>query len=228
MLCHPCRRVLAPRSVDGGKGVAVGVPAFAALAAAWWRSERPRRFCFSSPGPASYTGAKHDRRDARSTVKSSVVHALVACGFVFMNVHGITESWPHNWYGIWGYPEEPVSAFPTLDCVVAPSWKPPDLERLLYYLSQAPVIVAGGAIIECLLCSEEVPMTSYQSDGIWLWRMDLSHYVRCHSVVLPDRLVQHIRQQKYIAPKEMNVPFHELPWPESFAHYRLRPSPWEL
>lgn len=131
------------------------------------------------------------------------------------------RAWPHNWYGIWADGDEPASELPTLESTIDPSWNPPDKERLVSYLTQSPIVVAGGAIIACRLCPRNVPMTTFQSDGVWLWPMDLSHYVLYHSVTLPDRLVQHVRNRNYAPPKEeLGLPVSSFPWPESFSVFR--------
>ncbi|MFJ7786642.1 MULTISPECIES: hypothetical protein [Streptomyces] len=42
---------------------------------------------------------------------------------------------------------------------------------------------------------------SLRTDGEWIWRGDLSHYVSRHHVALPDQFVTHIRDSHYSPPK---------------------------
>lgn len=134
-----------------------------------------------------------------------------------MNANEISSLWPYNWYGIWADSDDPTSEFPSLQSAIDRSWNQPDKGQLVRYLSQAPIAVAGGAIMTCRLCTSQVPMTTFQSDGIWLWPKGLVHYVVQHFVVLPDRLVEHIRRHLYDPPQDLGRSTHELPWPNSFA-----------
>ena len=41
---------------------------------------------------------------------------------------------------------------------------------------------------------------SLQTDGLWVWRVDLAHYVRRYGVGLPDELTEHVRSLQYAVP----------------------------
>ena len=135
----------------------------------------------------------------------------------------IMRSWPHNWYGFWksdGYENDEL---PTLQSVFDLLWNPDDKDALITYLETSPVVLASTARTTCLSCPSEVAANSFQFDGVWLWPRSLSHYVRFHSVVLPDRFVQRIRDRSYTAPKEegvSDVSVRDLPWPHSWAGMR--------
>lgn len=139
-----------------------------------------------------------------------------------MNAREICQSWPFNWYGIWGFPEMQAPKMPLLESAIDPSWNPPDKDRLIEYLAKAPLSVVCGAMptYTCRLCDARGSVGTFQSDGVWLWEVDLSHYVSAHSVVLPDRLVEHIRSRDYVPPKEaeLRLPTHKLPWPDGWGH----------
>lgn len=47
---------------------------------------------------------------------------------------------------------------------------------------------------------EFVSGDSLLTDGEWVWRADLRHYVRIHHVLLPDEFVSRIREHKYSMP----------------------------
>jgi hypothetical protein len=105
---------------------------------------------------------------------------------------------------------------PAVHDFIDPSWNPVDKERILAYLTSAPIAVAGVTddTEACLLCSEEQLTSCFQSDGVWLWLDDLSHYVARHSVVLPDRFVEHIRNCNYTPSSDWELSDEELPWPQ--------------
>jgi hypothetical protein len=41
---------------------------------------------------------------------------------------------------------------------------------------------------------------SLQTDGVWVWRVDLAHYVRRYGVRLPATFVNHVRRLDYAVP----------------------------
>ena len=140
-----------------------------------------------------------------------------------MDVHDIVHFWPHNWYGFWRSSDHDYDDVPTLQAVIDPSWIPDDKQRLIAYLERSPIVASSMGQTTCLLCSSDVSACSFQFDGVWLWPRSLTHYVCCHSVVLPDRLIQYIRNRSYTVPKEGEVPhvrLRDLPWPESYGGMR--------
>jgi hypothetical protein len=84
------------------------------------------------------------------------------------------------------------------------SWTPTDLDKIVEYLRQCTVINSTTAFepVVCPLCGEilERITCSQQSDGVWIWLKDLSHYVKCHNLRLPDKMVEHIRSNQYLSP----------------------------
>ena len=100
-----------------------------------------------------------------------------------------------------------VSAdLPSIRDFIDPVWLPPDKDRILAYLENAPSIVTSGPPSNCCLCQMNVDgVRCWHSDGLWVWRGDLSHYVREHSVRLPDAMVRHIRTRDYVLPSASDV-----------------------
>jgi hypothetical protein len=144
-----------------------------------------------------------------------------------MRLHDIRHTWPHNWYGFWRWEGHDYEELPFLTSAVDPLWEPEDKDRLVSYLEQSPIVVTSSPSSRCLLCPSEVPTLCYQSDGAWLWPKSLAHYVREHSIVLPERFVQHIRDWNYEAPREEEMPVISLrdrPWPETWAAMWRRQS----
>jgi hypothetical protein len=140
-----------------------------------------------------------------------------------MNVSYIIHSWPNYWYGFWWSPAHDYDEFPTLESATDASWRPHDKELLVAYLEQSPILLASMSQTTCLLCPNDVSAASYQFDGKWFWPRSLSHYVGRHSIVLPDRFVQHIRGHGCTPLREdevANVRVRDLPWPESCGRMR--------
>jgi len=104
------------------------------------------------------------------------------------------STWSHNWFGFWQTEPENDPMLPVVKDFIDPSWNPDDKDRIIAYLTNAPIVVAAATDSEdCLLCSSDQLTSCFQSDGSWLWPEDLAHYVACHGVVLPNRLVFPIR-----------------------------------
>ncbi|MBC2863664.1 hypothetical protein [Streptomyces mexicanus] len=64
-----------------------------------------------------------------------------------------------------------------------------------------PVFCAMGAV-EDVLGSGEFFLggASLFTDGEWLWRGDLRHYVRSHGVTLPEEFLERVRTRGYEVP----------------------------
>lgn len=81
---------------------------------------------------------------------------------------------------------------------------PSDENRLVEYLSAgnyvASVMEALEDVLTGELFKESGGCSSLLTDGLWLWRQDLSHYVRRHHVRLPDEFILHIRSNLYLPP----------------------------
>jgi len=124
------------------------------------------------------------------------------------------RDWEHTWFGVWRV-EHGETDLPSVHEFIDPSWLPADKDQMIKYLTRSPVVVATVAgYSDCLLCSARSELGCWQSDGTWLWPADLEHYVGVHGVVLPSRLVEHIRHQGYNPPTELDVPIENLPWPD--------------
>jgi hypothetical protein len=95
---------------------------------------------------------------------------------------------------------EGVSAGPLLEAI--PDTLPPDSVDIARYLKNGHEIfdtmgaerdvVTGGKWI--------LGAASLQTDGEWVWRFDLAHYVRRYGVRLPAEFIQHARDLRYTVP----------------------------
>ena len=79
---------------------------------------------------------------------------------------------------------------------------PWDEYRILTYLESAPEIYTTMSAGRDALTGEEwIPGSgSLMTDGIWLWPVDLVHYVRRHHAALPQEFLAHIRTNGYTVP----------------------------
>lgn len=66
-------------------------------------------------------------------------------------------------------------------------------ERVIAYLDQGSVFEVYRGSSWCRFGCNHQPMGSSElTDGKWVWPEGLSHYVRDHDVMLPDRFVSHV------------------------------------
>lgn len=140
-----------------------------------------------------------------------------------MNAANIIHSWPHQWYGFWRSSAHDHDDLPPLQAATDVAWNPKDKELLILYLLHSPTVLSSMSASPCLLCTDDIPILCYHSDGQWFWPDSLAHYVRCHNVALPDRFAQAIRERDYVPPQEAELPdvaVRDLPWPESWASMR--------
>lgn len=109
--------------------------------------------------------------------------------------------WPYQWYGWagWGCAE---SRCPTFEEMVDENWHPCDLPFLVEYLQNSPVArITPQDSDLCHNCRKIIPNRGViYWDNVWLWSADLIHHVQEHSVRLPDRMVEYIREKRYEPP----------------------------
>ena len=143
----------------------------------------------------------------------------------------IFSEWRHRWFGYWRDldPNDALRApYPLIGEFVDPSWKPDDMVQVGRYLSSGiGLIISSQAssspceLPECQCKRVDAfnrPYTSVPvTDGTWIWRDDLIHYVQCHSVRIPDSFYDHIRQKGYLIPSDLPLRSDEflrsLDWP---------------
>lgn len=115
----------------------------------------------------------------------------------------IFENWQHNWFGFWrtSADAKPFNA-PLLNEIIDSEWNPTDINRIVNYLRQCPVVIGTSTPpIACAMCDHKIPNPSIQrTDGVWIWPEVLTHYVEMHHVRLPDRMTEHIRAQEFEIP----------------------------
>ena len=77
-----------------------------------------------------------------------------------------------------------------------------DTDLVTQYLDNGYVLVDMMDIQRDVLDPEQEILSgsSILTDGDWLWRQDLSHYVRRHHITLPPDLLATIRERQYTMP----------------------------
>lgn len=74
------------------------------------------------------------------------------------------------------------------------TWDASEREMVASYLASAPILAnAYRGLSDCRLCGVSNGSEEY-TDGAFLWPEGLSHYVGEHSVRLPRRVIDHIRE----------------------------------
>jgi hypothetical protein len=78
----------------------------------------------------------------------------------------------------------------------------PDRDRIVAYLRGGIGLAGVGRYVEDVLDPTARPALtpSPKTDGVWLWREDLAHYVARHHVALPDEFVAHMRANGWAVP----------------------------
>lgn len=116
-----------------------------------------------------------------------------------------------KYFGIWR--EESYEGAPSVYEWVDAHWKPQDLVQIVAYLSECPLVCIIPAADFCEICDAKLPQYGWRSDGVWLWKASLPHYVQAHNVRIPEEMLFQIRSKNYqvIAPNQID---HDLlDWP---------------
>ena len=90
-----------------------------------------------------------------------------------------------------------------------------DKIKIIEYRKDAVVVITSSHPKEkCILCDEMVgTISTYQSDGIWLWPYDLYHYIEHHNLRIPEKMHNDIKSNNYKPPANIDIPVENLPWP---------------
>jgi hypothetical protein len=82
-----------------------------------------------------------------------------------------------------------------------------DEERVVQYLESAPMLLdcLGGETTDCLDPADRTMLEPHvMTDGVWVWRHDLAHYVRKYHLRLPAAFVDHMRARDWHPPEIAN------------------------
>ena len=110
----------------------------------------------------------------------------------------------HDWYtrqtgwmrvrliGYWR--SEDDDRWPDPRDLIDESWSYEERDLVASYFEEGfvPWVFHGSS--DCRLCGRANGSAEF-TDGIYLWPAGLAHYVRAHSVKLPDEVLVHVRRQ---------------------------------
>jgi hypothetical protein len=114
------------------------------------------------------------------------------------------KEWNRRWYGYWREQHlPPDSRRPSVYDFVDASWRYPQKDLLLSYLSNAyPYItttvnpcIFGG--YDCFLRHDRSLTLVTLTDGRLIWPSDIIHYIRYHDVVIPEYWIEHIEGSNF-------------------------------
>ena len=79
----------------------------------------------------------------------------------------------------------------------------PEAVRITAYLEQGVGIAGVGKYVGDVLDPDSSFSISpgLATDGVWLWRRDLPHYVAVHHVALPEEFISHMRESGWRVPR---------------------------
>jgi hypothetical protein len=93
--------------------------------------------------------------------------------------------------------DEPSVTWPDPAAFVDTTWSTEERSAVASYLDAGEPVLLFCGISSCRLCGG-ANGCGERSDGSYLWPDGLTHYVRDHSVRLPDEVLQHVLRQQRI------------------------------
>lgn len=84
-----------------------------------------------------------------------------------------------------------------------PAVHPQELDEVLAYLENAPVVLAARGYGEDAFKPDNPPVVplTFHTDGAWVWPGGVAYYLRAHRIPPIPQLVQHIRDNDYRLPE---------------------------
>lgn len=135
--------------------------------------------------------------------------------------------WKHRWFGYWQLDLSRDAGFPTISSFIDDNvtLSEDEMNKLYAYLCGGKTMILNYDIAKCMFPDCEHKMLDVNgawltmaptTDGIWIWPRDLYHYVRYHSVRIPDNMYHHIRLRNFELPhalKLYDTVLRSLDWP---------------
>jgi hypothetical protein len=87
--------------------------------------------------------------------------------------------------------------------LVRPTGEPDEAAIVTYLVNGRDIFSEMGAELD-ILSSDNFPIAggaSLKTDGDWVWRLDLPHYVDAYHIALPDEFLRTIRSRDYVVPQ---------------------------
>ena len=80
-------------------------------------------------------------------------------------------------------------------------------QQLLVYLRSAPVLVTYFMQVDDVLDEMHAGLgpLALHTDGTWVWRSDLAHYVDTYDVALPDAFIAHASSRSWTPPTDDEI-----------------------
>lgn len=152
---------------------------------------------------------------SRSMIEEPPVHERRGTGEYFEN--DVADRWVLRHWGYWGQAMA-LMGFPVaVESDVHFRSDSSSVEfrsEIADYLDSAPFAVTGmKPPSPCYLCDQNVSAAAHQSDGVWLWPAYMGHLVRDHEFVVPNAMVDHIREVGRPPADLLDVDVEQLPWP---------------
>lgn len=98
---------------------------------------------------------------------------------------------PLIWIGPWADDQHPNRPRPQDH--IDESWDERERTHVEFHLTQGLIVGAPlDGFLPCSLCGVRVTRGFIQTDGSYLWRRELVHYVAEHAVRPPARFVDHV------------------------------------
>lgn len=91
--------------------------------------------------------------------------------------------------GYWRSATEPD--WPDAAAFVDPHWDEQEREMVATYVECGTVARAYLGISRCRICGEENGSLEF-TDGVYIWPDGLEHYIRAHSLRLPEPFASHV------------------------------------
>jgi hypothetical protein len=126
----------------------------------------------------------------------------------------LAKDWKYKWFGVWGAEEKYLGIKYGKEDYIDTTCPSDIREKIAFYLENSPfALVAQQPSVKCPFCREDIYLSAYRSDGIWLWSDSLAHYVGKHDFCVPNAMVEHILSLNGIPPEKLDQPWEDLPWP---------------
>lgn len=142
------------------------------------------------------------------------------------------------WSPSWEWGSAPDQDFPDPRLLVRRGWRKKERRQILAYLNSGHEHAGYAGYSYCRFWFCWTPhrfMGDFDlTDGVWVWPQGLAHYVRRHSVSLPDEFVATMQANGWRIPENIASP---QPWVElptydysywiAWSHQQKR-RPWRL
>ncbi|MFB6786073.1 hypothetical protein ACFCWT_05255 [Streptomyces olivaceus] len=99
---------------------------------------------------------------------------------------------------VWGIEQES-----SIHDLVRPTGEADEVQIVTYLANGIDIFSQMGAEPD-VLSAENFPIAggaSLKTDGDWVWRLDLPHYVDAYHVALPEEFLRNVRAHNYVVPQ---------------------------